>query len=117
MSMERSRNSTRTCSLGGGGDLLSSPDDAGGLVTITHVPHEERVAASGMTVGQVRTRYRDRFDVDPRSQAFIDGVAVGDDTVLRSGQNLMFLRHSGEKGAGPAASAGALGGTASRGSP
>ena len=101
MSMERNRNATRTRSLGGGGDLLSAPDDAGGIVTISHVPHEERVAAAGMTVGQVRARYRDRFDIDPQSQAFIDGSAVNDDTVLRTGQNLMFMRHSGEKGSSP----------------
>ena len=111
MTMERNRISSRTSSLGGGGDFLSPQDDAGGFVTISHVPHEERVAAAGMTVAQVRARYRDRFDIDPRSQAFIDGGAVSDDTALRAGQNLMFMRHSGEKGAG----AGAPGGTASRG--
>ena len=114
MSMERNSSSTRTCSLGGGGDPLSPQDDAGGLVTISHIPHEERVAAAGMTVAQVRARYRDRFDIDPRSQAFIDGAAVSDDTVLRTGQNLMFMRHSGEKGSTSGRATGTPGGAASR---
>jgi hypothetical protein len=52
-----------------------------------------------MSVGEIRRRFRDRFDLDPHSQAVLDGHDVGDDVVVRAGQALMFVRRAGEKGA------------------
>jgi len=71
---------------------------AGGLVTVNHGLHTEQLPVGNMTVGEIRARYADRFDIDPHSQAQIDGHAVGDDVVCRPGQMLMFVRHAGEKG-------------------
>jgi hypothetical protein len=51
-----------------------------------------------MPVGEIRRRFRDRFDLDPNSQAVLDGNDVGDDVVVRPGQALMFARRAGEKG-------------------
>jgi hypothetical protein len=75
-----------------------SQGDVGGLVTVNHGLHTEQLPVGNMTVGEIRARYTDRFDIDPHSQAQIDGTPVGDDTVCRPGQMLMFVRHAGEKG-------------------
>lgn len=88
---------------GGGGigslfddaDRVQSPD----LVLVASAFHNERLPVINMTVGEIRARFADRFDLDPRSAAYIDGHAVGDDTVIRAGQALMFMHRAGEKGA------------------
>jgi hypothetical protein len=70
----------------------------GGLVTVTSGLHAEQLPVGNMTVTEIRSRYADRFDIDPLSQAQIDGHFVSDDTVVQPGQMLMFVRHAGEKG-------------------
>jgi hypothetical protein len=81
-----------------------SPNDvfdgcaAGGLVTVNSGLHTEQLPVGNMTVAEIRSRYADRFDIDPLSQAQVDGHIVGDDTVVQAGQILMFVRHAGEKG-------------------
>jgi len=70
----------------------------GSAATVSHGPYEERLPVAGMTVGQVRERFRDRFDIDPQAQAFVDGNEVGDDTVVQTGQQVLFARRAGEKG-------------------
>jgi hypothetical protein len=42
--------------------------------------------------------FADRFDLDPLSQAVIDGREVDDDTIVEAGQLLMFVKRAGEKG-------------------
>jgi hypothetical protein len=73
-----------------------------GLVTVSSGPYAEQLPVANMTVGEIRGRFRDRFDIDPRSQAVLAGNEVGDETVVRPGQLLMFVRRAGEKGAGSA---------------
>jgi hypothetical protein len=73
------------------------------LVTVSHGIHLERLAVGNRTVGEIRARFADRFDIDPRSRAQLDGREVDDRTVVRPGQVLMFVRHAGEKGHGPIA--------------
>ena len=80
------------------GNIFAPPGDNGGAVTVTHGPYREQLPLGGMSVAQVRARFRDRFDIDPTSQAIVDGHEVSDDTVVRSGQMLMFTRRAGEKG-------------------
>ena len=77
-----------------------SQDDAeaGGLVTVTHGPYAEQLPVAGESVGRIRSMYADMFDLDPASQAVIDGREVDDDTILQAGQLLVFVRHAGEKG-------------------
>ena len=82
----------------GGQDDVFDNCGAGGLVTVNHGLHTEQLPVSNMTVGEIRARYADRFDIDPHSQAQIDGHVVSDDAVCRPGQMLMFVRHAGEKG-------------------
>jgi hypothetical protein len=86
----------------GGPSILGSPfappADPGGPVTVTHGPYSEQLPVGGMSVAQIRARFRDRFDIDPTSQAILDGHEVGDDVVVRDGQMLAFVRRAGEKG-------------------
>jgi hypothetical protein len=70
----------------------------GGLVTVNSGLHTEQLPVGNMTVAEVRSRYADRFDIDPLSQAQIDGHIVDDDAIVQPGQILMFVRHAGEKG-------------------
>jgi hypothetical protein len=71
---------------------------AGGLVEVTHGAYTERLPAGEMTVAQVRARFADRLDIHPQATALIDGEAASDDTRLHTGQVVMFVRPSGEKG-------------------
>jgi hypothetical protein len=90
--------------LGGGpgglGDFpdMFAPDEPNNLCTVASGPYGEQLPVANMSVKQIRARYRDRFDIDPQSQALVDGNEVGDDTVIRTGQVLMFSKKAGEKG-------------------
>ena len=76
-----------------GGD---APDP--GPVTVAHGPYSESLPVADMTVGEIRSRYRDRFDLHPESDAILDGLTVSDDTTVGTGQMLTFIHRSGEKG-------------------
>jgi hypothetical protein len=65
---------------------------------VSHGHYSEELPVGGMNVGEIRARYRDRFDIDPRSQAVLDGNEVDNNTVVRPGQILIFSRKAGEKG-------------------
>jgi hypothetical protein len=79
-------------------DLFGSTGTGGGLATVAHGPYAEQLPVGEMTVGEIRARYGDRFDIDPESQAILDGIEVGDDVRIRSQQVLIFARRAGEKG-------------------
>jgi hypothetical protein len=94
----QTRRETLGPGLGGLGDLFAPNDSAATLVTVSHGPYSEALPVHDMTVAEIQARYRDRFDIDPHSQAVIDGNEVGNDTVVRAGQILLFTRRAGEKG-------------------
>lgn len=97
--MELSQNQRELNAPGHGlGGLFNNPHEPSGLVTVAVGPYVERLPVGNSTVGEIRQRFRQRFDIDPRSQAVVDGNEVSDDTVLRTGQVLMFVHKSGEKG-------------------
>jgi len=97
---ERTR-PTHEQSPGGGGSGLFDDDEeqTRHLVTVASGPYAERLPVSNMSVREVRARFSDRFDIDPRSVAVLDGHDVNDATVVRAGQVLMFMHRAGEKGA------------------
>jgi hypothetical protein len=98
--IELPQNQRETHAPGGGlGSLFADSHEPSGLITVAVGPYLERLPVGNSTVGEIRNRFRQRFDIDPRSQAVIDGHEVGDDTVVRTGQVLMFVHKSGEKGA------------------
>jgi len=72
--------------------------DIPAFVTVSSGPYTERLPVVGMTAGEVRRRFSERFDIQEGSNAIIDGDEVGDDTRLRAGQILTFMQKAGEKG-------------------
>ena len=83
---------------GGLGTMFGDDGDGVGMVTVTHGLHQEQLPVGNMTVGDIRARLADRLDIDPNGRAQLDGRDVNDDTVVRPGQNLMFVHRAGEKG-------------------
>jgi hypothetical protein len=96
---ERRREAPRLGGEPGGPGIWDDPGaHASGTATVAHGPYAETLPVAGMTVEAVRRRFSDRLDIDPRSQAFVDGHAVPEDHRLGAGQVLMFARRAGEKG-------------------
>jgi hypothetical protein len=88
----------RTPNAGGLGGIFGDHHEPNGLVTVAVGPYVERLPLGNSSVAQIRARFGTRFDIDPRTQAVLDGHEVGDDIVVRTGQVLMFVHKSGEKG-------------------
>lgn len=99
--LERTRPTREALGPGpaGLGTLFADSDGGTSNVTVAHGPYSEQLPVGDMSVGEIRARYRDRFDIDPQSLAVLDGNEVGNDTQVRAGQLLMFVRRAGEKGA------------------
>lgn len=98
---ERERQRTRTVPPGAvpGSDFFDAASaPAGDPVLVSHGTFAETLPVGGMTVEQVRTRFRDRLDIHPGAVAVLGGRPVDDGTVVRAGQVLSFVRPSGEKG-------------------
>lgn len=77
---------------------IFSQDNAIGQVTVSVGPYVEQLPLAGRTVGEIRAKFKKRFDIDDRSQAIIDGTEVDKDTIVQQNQVLMFVHKSGEKG-------------------
>jgi hypothetical protein len=85
--------------FGSGGGGLFDDNTATGIATVSNSGlYTERLPVANMTVREVRARFGDRLDIDPHSQAEIDGRPVTDDVVIRANQLVTFVRHAGEKG-------------------
>jgi hypothetical protein len=86
---------------GGASSLFDEAPDCQLPVTVSSGPYIEQLPVGNMQISEVRRRFAARFDLDPHSQAVVDGHDVGDDTIVRPGQALMFTRRAGEKGRVP----------------
>ena len=100
---ERQRQQIRPARLGDRGPASGIFDDpsgesGGGMATVSHGTYVEQLPVAQMSVGHVRSRFRDRMDIHPEARALLDGEPVDDDTVVRTGQSLTFVRPAGEKG-------------------
>lgn len=76
-------------------------DEAGaptGNATVISGVFSEQLPVGNTTVGEIRARFRDRFDIHPDSQAVLGGHDVGDDVIVQPGQVLIFAHRAGEKG-------------------
>jgi len=100
MERQRIRHEDEQEWLGGGSSGFFSGATAASdaVVTVCHGPYAEQLPVAGETVSRVRSLYADRFDLDPQSQAVIDGRPVEDDVRIEAGQSLVFVRRAGEKG-------------------
>lgn len=83
------------------GSMFDGIDAPPAPVTVSSGPYVEQLPVGGSSVGEIRRRFQDRLDLDPHSQAILDGQTVGDDVIVQPGQALMFARRAGEKGAAP----------------
>jgi len=88
----------RQAPAGGSAALFDEAPDCRLPVTVSSGPYVEELPVGNLSVGEIRRRFRDRFDLDPRSQAVLDGHDVGDEAVVQPGQALMSTRRAGEKG-------------------
>jgi hypothetical protein len=88
-----------TSSPGGGPDTIFPDEEPAGHVQVGTGLYSERLPVAGMSVTDIRETFADRLDIDPNAQPVIDGHLVTDEsTRVRSGQQLAFVRHAGEKG-------------------
>lgn len=69
------------------------------MVSVSCGPYAEDLPVSGSSVSEVRQKFKDRFDIDDQAQAVINGKQVGEEVILKTGENLAFIQHAGEKGA------------------
>ena len=92
---------TRQAALTGGGGLDSVFGDDSVFAPRVEVNHgvHTGVAQADQTVGEIRRRMHDRLALHGETQAFVDGREVDDNTRVRAGQKLTFMRDAGEKGA------------------
>ena len=80
------------------GDVFARSAARDLTVTVCHGPYLEELPVGNMSVGVIRERFGDRLDIDPESQAVVDGHEVEENTIVRAGQLLTFVRKAGEKG-------------------
>ncbi len=71
---------------------------AGGQVKISYGVHHLEVAVAGKSVGEVRQALKEPLNIDPRALALVNGRDVAASYLLKSGDQLEFVRLAGEKG-------------------
>ncbi len=83
---------------GGLGGIFSDNQESAPMVTVASGPYAEPLPVGNMSVGEIRARFRDRFDIDPRAIAVVNGHDADDKTVVHGGETLYFATRAGEKG-------------------
>jgi len=93
----RSLSERRVGGPSGLADPFAASEEFGGMANV----NGDEVPVAGMTLGEIRQRLTDRFNIDSGASMFVDGQLVDDENqVVRTGQSVEYLRHSGEKGSG-----------------
>lgn len=85
---------------GSGGDPIFNVDaePENKNVSVSSGPYLEELPVAGSSVGEIRRRFKDRFDIDDKAQAIVNGNDADESYILKAGEGLMFVRHAGEKG-------------------
>lgn len=98
--MKEKERPTKLKPAGNGGDDIFNvePEPEPKNVSVSSGPYLEELPVAGRSVGEIRRKFKDRFDIDDASQAIINGQDADEDQVLKAGEALMFVRHAGEKG-------------------
>jgi hypothetical protein len=68
---------------------------AEGRVEVIHGVYAHSLPLAGLTARRARLELRDRMNIDPEALALVDGAEAGEDTVLREGQVLNFVKPAG----------------------
>jgi hypothetical protein len=85
---------------GGGSTIFdAAPEPESKDVSVSSGPYIETLPVAGMTIGEIRTKFADRFDIDEKSTAIVNGEDKDEAYRINAGEALMFVRHAGEKGA------------------
>ena len=80
-------------------NLLDRIDDAIGNVRITHGANDGEFQVVGKTVASVRRSLKTAYNIPDDAQSLIKGKPVSEDYVLKSSDNLEFVKAAGVKGA------------------
>lgn len=67
-------------------------------VTVISGAHLQSLPLVNQTVTQVRDLLQGPFNIGPQATPLVNGRPVSADTILRQGDTLEFVHHSGEKG-------------------
>lgn len=65
----------------------------------------QEMVLAGRRVGDIRTVARTLFAVHPNAVALVDGQRVDEETIVRAGQTIEFVKYAGQKGAARAGEA------------
>lgn len=79
-------------------DIFKEADEIAAAVRCVNGANERNMPIMGRTVEWARTNLQHDLNIAPGAAALIDGEKVGEDTVLKEGQTLEFLKESGRKG-------------------
>jgi hypothetical protein len=58
----------------------------------------QTLPVAGKRVSAVRQELRDRLDIDPRSEALLDGTPADESAIVTGGSTLVFARRAGQRG-------------------
>jgi hypothetical protein len=99
MSTER----TRPADFAGGptpfnDEFTSATVRRDGRVDVIHGVYAHSLPLAGLTVRQARAELQERMNIAPDALAVVDGTEANEDTILREGQVLNFVKPAGEKG-------------------
>ena len=88
----------RLCGPGGSGSIFDEFEESANMATVVNGMFDEYLPIANSTVAEVRANHRDRLGISPGTTAYLDGVEVSEDTVIRANQTLSFQTLSGIKG-------------------
>ena len=95
---ERTRTPIESPGPGPASGIFDQDGAPTGNATVISGVYSEQLPVGNTTVGEVRARFADRFDIHPDSQAVLGGRDVSDDEIVPPGQVLIFAHRAGEKG-------------------
>lgn len=100
MTIEKKKQEEKKPGIGGGDSIFDvAPEPENKNITLSSGPYLETLPLAGKTVGEIRKRYADRFEIDEKAQAVIMGKDVDENYTTKAGEALGFIRFAGEKGA------------------
>lgn len=69
-----------------------------GRVDVIHGVYAHSLPLAGLTIRQARSELQERMNIATDAVAVVDGTEANEDTILREGQVLNFVKPAGEKG-------------------
>ncbi len=79
-------------------ETLAEIKKALGQVVVTHGDQSNPYEVAGETVAAVRTHLTEAYSIHKDAKAYVNSEEVTGDTILRAGDELEFIKESGQKG-------------------